>query len=287
MLTRVTSLEGSSGTANVGPIAHHPSLLELLHENTKYTRANQVAHALAISRELTSARAIEALSHNFKVFRFARQIELPPCHARPVPLPAALRARVSTRSFAASALPLAQLAEVLVPAAGCNRTAAVPSLPHARLRFRCYPSAGGAYPIELYPILLRIAGRLPCVTHYDPRGHRLSVLRELSAEALSAALIRAEGVVDAAAALLVLTAVFRRATPKYGDRAYRLALLEAGHLAQNLCLTAAAAGVGSLAWGGYYDDELHRLLGVDGLDEAVVHTVFIGNPLAGIAAGVA
>jgi hypothetical protein len=42
-------------------------------------------------------------------------------------------------------------------------------------------------------------------------------------------------------------------------------------------LTAAAAGLGSLAWGGFYDDGLHRLLGIDGVNEAIVHALFIGK----------
>lgn len=274
MNPRKISLDGSTTVAEARASA---PLLELFHENTKYTRSRYPAQALTIARELTSRAAIEALSRNFKVYRFVERRALGPPAEPAMPLGAALRARVSTREFTGASLSLADLASVLVPALACNRRAAVRHLPSVELRFRSYPSAGGEFPVEVYPILLRVAEVPPCVTHFDPRGGALNVLQPLDSAALEQALIADSGISRAAAALLVFTAVFERSSVKYGDRAYRLALLEAGHAAQNVCLTAAAAGIASLAWGGFFDDALNRLLGVDGLVEAAVHAVFLGH----------
>ena len=53
------------------------------------------------------------------------------------------------------------------------------------------------------------------------------------------------------AAVVVATAVFWRSRFKYGARAYRFALLEAGHLGQSLLLAAAALDVATTPVGGF------------------------------------
>jgi len=77
--------------------------------------------------------------------------------------------------------------------------------------------------------------------------------------------------------IFFLSAVFHRSQKKYGPRGYRYILLEAGHVAQNLCLIAAEFNLGSLCMGGFYDSRLNRFLGFDGLSEAVVYSVAAGN----------
>lgn len=254
------------------------SLFEIFHENTKYTRTNYPLHAARIAAHLRSREAIQAMSRNVKSYRFAGKRVLPRAQALQLPFCETLQRRVSTRLFSGEALSLETLATVLVPAAACNRRMAVKSFTPIELHFRAYPSGGGEYPVEIYPVLMRVEGEPLCVTHFDPRDGALSVLpRGAAIGGLPRALMNADDVLQTAAVLIVLTAIFERSTVKYADRGYRLVLLEAGHVAQNLCLTAAAAGLGSLAWGGYFDDELNRLIGVDGLHEAVVHCVVIGG----------
>jgi SagB-type dehydrogenase family enzyme len=74
-----------------------------------------------------------------------------------------------------------------------------------------------------------------------------------------------------------MTSVPQRATAKYGSRGYRMALLEAGHASQNLCLAAQGLGLGSLVYGAYYDDELAALLDIDGVTETVVSVMLLGR----------
>jgi SagB-type dehydrogenase family enzyme len=255
------------------------TLFELFHENTKYTRAHYESHAERISRHLHSRQSAQAMSRNFKVYRFAPKIPLPSDElAVQSPLRQALGHRVSTRSFSGESISLDALAAVLVPAAACNRAVALTEFPPLELHLRSYPSAGGEYPVELYPVLLRVGNIEPAATHFDPRARALSVIhRGRALTELQSCLMRGDSLLESAAVLIVLTAVFERSTEKYGDRGYRLILLEAGHLAQNLCLTAAAAGLGTLAWGGFFDDELNHFLGIDGVNEAVVHCVFLGG----------
>jgi SagB-type dehydrogenase family enzyme len=77
--------------------------------------------------------------------------------------------------------------------------------------------------------------------------------------------------------VLVLTAIFQRLRWKYQERAYRYALLEAGHLGQNVYLAATSMGMGACAVGAFLDDGLNGLLGVDGKDEAALYLLAVGK----------
>jgi SagB-type dehydrogenase family enzyme len=82
---------------------------------------------------------------------------------------------------------------------------------------------------------------------------------------------------EAAALCVLLVGNFPRTKFKYGERGYRFALLEAGHLAQNILLIAEALGLGALPVGGYVDAHLNALVGVDGCEQAVLYGVVIGR----------
>ena len=71
--------------------------------------------------------------------------------------------------------------------------------------------------------------------------------------------------------------VFWRSRFKYGARAYRFTLLEAGHVGQNLLLAATALGLASVPIGGFFDREVDAFLGVDGLHEASLYLFPLGG----------
>lgn len=64
----------------------------------------------------------------------------------------------------------------------------------------------------------------------------------------------------------------------YGVRALRFAFAEAGHLAQNLGLVAAALGMHLGLIGGFYDDLAHDLLGLDGVNDCLVYLLPVCGP---------
>lgn len=72
-------------------------------------------------------------------------------------------------------------------------------------------------------------------------------------------------------------AVFERSTFKYGDRGYRYALLEAGHVAQNLNLAATALNYGCVNIGGFFDRKIDQFLGLDGLTHSTIYMMLIGQ----------
>ena len=77
-------------------------------------------------------------------------------------------------------------------------------------------------------------------------------------------------------ALFVVSAMFWRTRFKYGLRGYRFALLECGHLAQNLLLAATALDLAAVPLGGFYDRRVDQLLGLDGVNESALYMVAAG-----------
>lgn len=142
---------------------------------------------------------------------------------------------------------------------------------------RAQPSGGGRFPIEVYPLVFRCTGVPSGVYHYNVRHHSLDALwqREFASADFDA-LFTYPWVRDAAAVIL-MTAVFWRTTRKYGDRGYRYVLHEAGHIGQNLYLTAVALNLKCCALGGTRDEAIEELLDIDGVSESVVYAVAIGR----------
>jgi SagB-type dehydrogenase family enzyme len=82
---------------------------------------------------------------------------------------------------------------------------------------------------------------------------------------------------EAAAALVLITAMFWRTRCKYGLRGYRYALIEAGHLAQNLLLAAAALGLVAVPIAGFFDGRVDAALSLDGVNESVLYWLCVGT----------
>ncbi len=106
---------------------------------------------------------------------------------------------------------------------------------------RPYPSAGGCYSASAYCYVSDVQGLEPGAYRFDPsEGSLLPILladRESQVspdapELLRTTVLRA----DTVQAVLFLVADMHGIGARYGERGYRYALIEAGHLAQNLAL---------------------------------------------------
>ena len=82
-----------------------------------------------------------------------------------------------------------------------------------------------------------------------------------------------------AAALFLMTAVFRRTMWKYHlARAYRVVLLDAGHLCQTFCLVATWLGLAPFCTAALKDTLIEKELGIDGIRESVLYVAGVGLP---------
>lgn len=143
---------------------------------------------------------------------------------------------------------------------------------------RAQPSGGGMYPLETYVLVFKSSKQLQSgVYHYDVKRHALHVIEAREFPKPEIKKYFSYSLAADAAAAILLTAVFERTQQKYGQRGYRLLLLEAGHIAQNIYLVSEALGLGCRALAGTYDEQIEQLIRVDGLSESLVYSLVVGN----------
>ena len=183
----------------------------------------------------------------------------------------ALLKRKSIRHYSPDPITGDQLSYLLWSSSGIQRV-------ERGNEFRTAPSAGALYPIETYVVANRVDGLPAGVYHYSVKQHCLEKLKEgdFSNEVAIAAL--GQRMCIEAAAVVVWTAVFERSKWKYKQRAYRYVYLDAGHIGGNLALAATAIGLGSCQIGALFDDEVNRIIDVDGTEESVVYMSVVGKP---------
>ncbi len=112
-----------------------------------------------------------------------------------------------------------------------------------------------------------VDGLKPGIYHYLPGSnrvkHSLELVREGDFIVQLADSALGQDCIRKCAVAFVIGAVVERTTAKYGARAERYVFIETGHAAQNLCLQAAALGLGAVTVGAFYDDRVKRLRGVE------------------------
>ena len=144
--------------------------------------------------------------------------------------------------------------------------------------FRTAPSAGGLYPVETYLLVRAVEGLDPGIYHFRPLTADLEFLKGGDyAGVLASAALGQELVADAQVTF-IWSAVLERGKWKYRERAYRYIYIDAGHIAQNLYLAAEGLGLGACTIGAFFDDDVNRLIGVDGSEETVIYLGCVGWP---------
>ena len=261
-----TLLVGTWVYGDEPPGVHDPA--ELFHEASRYypdvVDTDTVGGSLLARSPDLQASASRAVRRRTGL----PAVRLPKPEPAPESLDALVAARRSTREYAEVPLPLAHLSTLLRASYGV--TGALGSQP-----FRAVPSGGALYPLELYVAAQRVEQLEPALYHFDPLRAALERLRSLGSDEL-AGLTPYDELLVPSAAVAMISAVFWRSRFKYGSRAYRFALLEAGHVAQNFLLAATALGLTACPVGGFYDRRVDAFLGVDGLYEASLYLLPVG-----------
>lgn len=125
---------------------------------------------------------------------------------------------------------------------------------------RGYPSAGNAYPLEVYVVAHRLQDTFPGTYHYAAKQHQLEQLStKVNMEAWRAALMDLEAV-ENSAALLVFTAVPERSEAVFGLRGYKYGLLEPGYAVSLVMLAATSLGLMAYPAETFYDEQVRKLL---------------------------
>jgi SagB-type dehydrogenase family enzyme len=107
-----------------------------------------------------------------------------------------------------------------------------------------------------------VEGLDPGIYHYEPKNQSISLGRgeDVRRDVAGASLWQTW--MAQAPLNLVITAEYSRITGKYGQRGIRYAIIEAGHIGQNIFLQAQAMGLAAGIVGAFDDEKLVQVMGI-------------------------
>jgi SagB-type dehydrogenase family enzyme len=111
------------------------------------------------------------------------------------------------------------------------------------LPLKMTPSGGARNPYEAYVVARNVEGLAPGIYHYSALEHSLGKLKAAPLNALGS-LVGGQEWADQMACVIFLSAFMDRTMWKYDDpNAYRVVLIEAGHIGQNMMLVGTEKGI--------------------------------------------
>jgi len=183
----------------------------------------------------------------------------------------AMENRRSLRRYADKPLTLEELSFLLWCTQGVKQKS-----PNAT--FRMVPSAGARHAFETYILVNNVTGLNRGIYRYLALDHKLQGVKintEIADELVDACL--GQTFIKNSAVTFIWVAVPYRMTWRYGERGYRYMFLDAGHVAQNLYLSAEAIDCGTCVIGAYDDDAVNELLGIDGNKQFAIYLAAVGK----------
>lgn len=144
--------------------------------------------------------------------------------------------------------------------------------------FRTVPSSGARHALETYLLVNDVEGLEPGLYRYLALEHRLveesvepNIAIRINGACQNQTFILRSGVTFLWVADIYLM------TWRYGERGYRDIFLDAGHVCQNLYLTAELMGCGVCAVSAFGDEAMNRILGLDGEERFLVYLATVGK----------
>ena len=184
-----------------------------------------------------------------------------------------LKGRKSSRVYTGKQVRLLQLSFLLWATQGIKEVRG-----KAYATLRTVPSGGARHGFETYLLVQNVESLQPGAYHYLPMGHQLEFLCTVSdlQDAISVSL---EGQSWASKASLIFYWSFvpYRCEWRYGIWAHRPALIDAGHVAQNLYLACTALELGTCAIAALDMSVSDSLFGLDGEEEFMVYASPVGT----------
>ena len=169
---------------------------------------------------------------------------------------------------------LATLASIFYHSAGITRRR---SYGGGEILFRAAACTGALYHIELYLVCADLPGLEAGVYHFGAHDFALRKLRDGD---YRSTLVKASGEepsVAGAPAVVVCTGTYWRNSWKYRARTYRHCFWDSGTILANLLAISSAHGLKSKVVGGFVDEDVNRLLGLDTQREVSLSLVPLGH----------
>ncbi len=147
---------------------------------------------------------------------------------------------------------------------------------------RTSPSGGGLHPTEAYLLVQRVDGIAPGLYHYHTIDHALEPLsppQDGDLTVLARLMVAAQHYYMNAPVMIVLASRFPRTFWKYRNhnKAYRVAILDVGHLSQTLYISATEFGLGAFITAAMNEIDVEQAFGLDPLVESPLAVVGFGH----------
>jgi SagB-type dehydrogenase family enzyme len=215
----------------------------------------------------------------FKSLPNAKKISLPKLKLPDSEFAAVLLQRKTHRKFSPKKLSLETVSQLLSLVWGVRSYLQSPVF--GRLIHKTSPSGGALHPGEVYLMALRVKGVPRGLYHYHPQHHALEMISTGATAQKAKLYCGHQSYTRSAAALFLMTAVFARTMWKYPNgRAYRVVLLETGHLCQTFCLVATWLGLAPFCTAALSDRAIEKDLKIDGITESILYVGGVGLPAA-------
>lgn len=216
-----------------------------------------------------SPRLIESNTNMHKV------IKLPATDVQKEPF-RLMRRRRSRRKFDGTAMSLQSLSDCLF--AGNGIVEMHTDKLFGQLPLAMTPSGGARNPFELYVYASRVVGLTPGFYHYGALQHDLGLVR--SGRVAVPPMLGTQKWPAKAAAIIFLVAHFPRSMWKYHmPIAYRVVMMEAGFIGQNIALAATHHGFSAVPSGALKNSLIEEYLGIEPVESGAVLSLSLGRPL--------
>lgn len=183
------------------------------------------------------------------------------------------RDRRSSRIYTQETMTLEQLSFLLWATQGVK---SLRGKSYATLR--TVPSGGARHEFETYLLIRKIDGLKPGAYHYLPMEHSLEFLHPVEAiDTVISDTLCQQTWAAKANVIFYWSMVAYRAEWRYGIYAHRPALIDAGHVGQNLYLACTGLGLGCCAIAAFSHELCSQVFGLDGEEEYIVYTVPVGT----------
>ena len=181
--------------------------------------------------------------------------------------------RKSSRVYTQQPISLLQLAFLLWATQGIKD---IRGKSYATLR--TVPSGGARHGFETYLLVQNVEGLQPGAYHYLPISHQLEFLHPVEnlSETISTSL-EEQSWASKASVIFYWSFVPYRCEWRYGIWAHRPALMDAGHVGENLYLACTALGLGTCAIAAFDRKNCDALFGLDGEEEFTIYACPVGT----------
>lgn len=143
---------------------------------------------------------------------------------------------------------------------------------------RTVPCGGARHEFETYLLVTNVEDLSPGIYHYLPMEHAVEYLGDVEdMENNIAALLCGQSWASKANVVFFWSMVAYRAEWRYGIYAHRTALIDAGHIGQNLYLACTGLGLGTCGIAAFAHDLCNKVFMLDGEEEYVVYTAPVGT----------